>query len=409
MARTLEEHRRRVHEALQRIPPLEVMLEAAAGATLAEGLIAEEPAPPLPVAACDGYAVRAQDVADATVAAPVTLVVSHDVRTAGGVPRRHVPRTAARIASGAPLPTGADAVVPTAMTDAGVARVAVSLAAREGDHVRPAGSDAQAGEVLVPQGTRLGARQLAVAAALGRPRLRVSPTPRVVVIAVGGELVEPGTSRTGGGIPESNAHMLAAMVREAGAHAYRVGAVPDERLALGSAIEDQLVRADVLLTTGGLSGGREETLPEVLAQLGEFEVDDVDLRPGGRHGIGAIDVGGDRRVPVIALPGPPVSAAVAFETYVRPALRAMNGETRTERTPVKARMTTAVTSPSGVAHAVPVALAPYGKDGRAATPVGDLERPTLADLAASDALLLVAPEETRVAPGSTVACLAWED
>ncbi|WNM25006.1 molybdopterin molybdotransferase MoeA [Demequina capsici] len=402
--RSLTEHRRAVSQSLTSIPDLSVLIADAAGATLAEDLVAERPVPAYAVADCDGYAIRAEDVRDASPSEPVTLIVSHDVSVEARIPRRHISRTAARLASGAPLPEGADTVVPAAMTDGGVARVVVAAPFEPGAHVRAAGSELQTGRVLVPAGTRIGPRQLAVAAALGRPRLLVHPTPRVVVIAVGSELVDPGASR--GGVAESNGHMLAMMARDTGAHAFRVGPVPDDRMELAAAIEDQLVRADVLITTGGLSGGREETLPEVLAQRGEIEVVELALRPGTRHGFGFVDAGGDRRVPVIALPGRPVAAAVAFQSYVKQALLTMSGRDGSART-VRARLAAPVESPVGVAQAVPVRLVPNG-DVPWAEPIGDPANVTLADIASSDALLLVAEHATALGREALVECHPWE-
>ncbi|MDN4471913.1 molybdopterin molybdotransferase MoeA [Demequina zhanjiangensis] len=404
ISRTLAEHRRIVAESLEPVPDLDVLIADAPGATLAEDLVAEIPVPAHAVASCEGYAVRADDVAQASPGEPVTLMVSHDVSVEARAPRRHIARTAARLGSGAPLPEGADAVVPVSMTDGGVARVTVTFPVAVGENVRPAGSELAPGRVLVPAGTRIGARQLAVAAALGRPRLLVHPTPRVVVVSVGSELFEPGDAR--GGVAESNGHMLAAMARDAGANAYRVGPVPDDRMRLAATLEDQLVRADVILTSGGLSGGREETLPDVLAQRGEFEVVDLALRPGGHHGFGFLDAGGGRRVPVIALPGRPPAAAVAFQAYVRQTLLAMSGRERSVGM-VRARLTQAIDSPAGLAQAVAVRLIPHG-DVPWAEPVGDPAAMTLADVAASDALLLVAEHATSLQREAFVECHPWE-
>ncbi len=402
--RSLGEHRRIVAESLASVPDLDVLIADAAGATLAEDLVAERPVPPHPVAACDGYAVRAADIASASPEQPVTLLVSHDVSVEAHAPRRHLPRTAARVGSGALIPDGADCVVPVPSTDGGVARVAVAAALGPGEHVRAAGAELQTGRVLVPAGTRIGPRQLAVAAALGRPRLLVHPTPRVVVIAVGSELVDPGSPR--GGVAESNGHMLAAMAHDAGARAFRVGPVPDDRMALSAAIEDQLVRADVIVTTGGLSGGRGETLPEVLAQRGEFEVVDLALLPGARHGFGWVDAGGERRVPVIALPGRPSAAAVGFQAYVRQTLLAMSGRERAAQA-IRARLAAHVDSTRGATEAVPVRFVPNGETPWA-VPVGEPGAITLADIAASDALMFINDDATSIAREAIVHCHPWE-
>ncbi|WP_062203638.1 molybdopterin molybdotransferase MoeA [Demequina salsinemoris] len=402
--RSLGEHRRIVAESLASVPDLDVLIGDATGSTLAEDLVADRPVPAHAVAACDGYAVRAADIETASPEQPVTLIVSHDVSVEAFAPRRHLARTAARVGSGALIPDGADCVVPVFATDGGVARVSVQEPIGAGAHVRQPGSELQTGRVLVPAGTRIGARQLAIAAALGRPRLLVHPTPRVVVLAVGSELVDPGAAR--GGVAESNGHMLAAMAQDTGARAFRVGPVPDDRMALSAAIEDQLVRADVLVTTGGLSGGRGETLPEVLAQRGEFEVVDLALLPGARHGFGWVDAGGDRRVPVIALPGRPSAAAVGFQAYVRQTLLAMSGRERAAQA-IRARLAAHVDSVRGATEAVPVRFVPNGETPWA-VPVGEPGAVTLADVAASDALMFVNEDATAIERDAIVHCHPWE-
>lgn len=396
---SLVDYKRVVAAALGRNPVLDVLIADAVGGTLAEDVVAVRDQPAGPVAACDGYAVAAGNV---TPAAP--LVVSHDVSFDDRSPRTHVPGTAARVPSGAPLPRGADAVVPSEHTDGGVARVVIDGEVEPGQWVRDAGSDVHAGEVLVSAGTRLGPRQVAVAAALGRPRVKVHPVPRVVIAAVGDELIDPGARRPGGGIPDADSHLLAGLVRDAGAQVFRVGPVPDDLLGLRAALEDQLVRADVLITTGGLSQGERDTVAQVMGRLGEFEIADVGLHPGGRMGLGSIDAG-PRHVPVVSLPGNPGAAAVAFEAVVRPALRDMCGFHQRERDALVATVGAGwATQPGGV-NAVPVTLQ-RTDEGRIATPVGD-GRLSLTALAQADALAWTGPDAGVIEPGMRVHCSRW--
>lgn len=395
---------------IQRIDAIDVLIADSAGAVLASDLVAEAPIPPVDVAMCDGYAVRAADVAKATAEHPVSIAVSHDVAWEMRGPRRHVPHTAARIVSGAPMPSGADAVIPVGATDAGVAKVAVGAAVRAGANVRGVGSDAEADKVLVPEGTRLGARQLGLAASIGRRRLSVHPTPRVVILPVGNELAEVGARNRGVGVPESNSHTLAVMAAEAGAVPYRVGAVRDDRISLRTTIEDQLVRADLLITTGGLSGAADDSLPEVLAELGTFHVANVALMPGHRHGYGAVSTGVQGTpTPVIALPGHPAAVIVAFEMYVRPVLRSMSGYGERERPRVKARATQAWESPSGVVQCVPVRVSHARTKEATAKVVGHPWQPSLADLAAANGLAVIPDDVTKVAVGDTLSCIMWDD
>lgn len=402
--RSLAGHRSAVAQALPPGLVLDVLLGDTVGSTLAEDLIAPTDMPPVPTATRDGYAVVAADLAGASADVPVVLPVSHDVSFDSRGPRRHVARAAARIPSGAPLPLGADAVVALADTDKGVARVGIARAVRDGEGVRPAGFDATAGDVIAQAGTRIGPRQVAVAAALGRARLHVRPVPRVVIMAVGDELIEPGAVRHGGGVPESTTHMLAALVHEAGAKPYRVGAVPDEPLLLRAALEDQLVRADVVITTGGLSESTHDTVADVLGRMGTFELVDLQLRPVGRHGLGSIPSGG-RDIPVIALPGAPAGAALAFEAYVRPPLRALCGHTDVERPVYQARAREQWIVPPGVVTAMPVA-ADYADGSWWVTPLG-ADALALTGLARADALVWSGPEPTVVRAGDLVECTPW--
>ena len=403
--RSLAEHRAAVAAALAAGPVLDVVLADASGATLAEDLVAEADMPSDAVASRDGYAVLSADVASASADSPALLPVSHDVSFDNRAPRRHVAHAAARVPSGAPLPLGADAVVPLHDTDAGLARVAIARPAHAGDGVRQAGFDARRGDVIVGAGTRIGPRQIAVAAALGRSRLRVRPVPRVVVMAVGDELVEPGARRPGGGIPESTTHMLASLVLEAGAKPYRVGAVPDDPLRLRSALEDQLVRADLVITTGGLSESAQDTVADVLARIGGFEAVDLQLRPMGRHGVGIITAP-ERDIPVIALPGAPAVAALAFEAYVRPSLRALCGHPDLERPVFRARARKRWIVPPGVVTAMPVIVDRADDDLPAVTPLG-ADALALTDFARADALVWSGPQATVVHPGDEVECTPW--
>ena len=209
---------------------------------------------------------------------------------------------------------------------------------------------------MLAAGTRLGARQLALAAAMGRGRLRVHPTPRVVLLSVGDELVEPGThaDRSGTGVFEADGHALEAAVRDAGAAAVRVGILGDDRAILREAIEDQLVRADLIVITGGLSEltqrhgqGRAGAHGHRAARPGR---DDARAAARLRHGR-RDDLASDKSVPIFALQGHPVAAQVSFEVFVRPALRAMAGHAEVFRPSVAAEADRGLAVP---ARAAPV-------------------------------------------------------
>jgi molybdopterin molybdotransferase len=403
--RSVHEQLTAVLAAARPVPPLDVVLADAAGCVLAEDVHVDDDVPAVDLASCDGYAVRADDVAASGPGAGpgTTLPVVDDARVGSG-PLRHVAGTAVLVASGAPVPRGADAVVPLEHTDRGRANVAVRRPVEPGENVRAAGSEASAGTVVLSRGARLGPRHLGLAASLGRRRLLVHPSPRVVVVTVGDELAEPGRREAGHGVVhDADGPALTAAVQEVGASAVRVGPVGDDRAALREVIGDQLVRADLLVIAGGLSSGPWDTVTDVLAPLGTVRFDQVAMTPGGRQGFGTVE-----DVPVLALPGLPVAAVVSFEVFVRPALRAMAGYGELFRPTVRAASTRAWGSPAGLRQLVPVRLSGSPTDGYVLTPVGDAEHPTLTDLASADALAVVSEDTRLVRAGDALACLLLE-
>lgn len=422
--RTVADHLAAVLDAARPVPALDVVLADAAGCVLAEEVVAGHDVPLFAVAACDGYAVRTADVGlpGPGPAPEVALPVVEDVPVVAPEPLRLVPGAAALIAAGAPVPTGADAVVPLDRTDRGRARVVVRGGAEPGDHLVPAGTDVPVGATVLTAGTRLGARHLSVAAAVGRSRLRVHPRPRVVVVTVGDELVEPGRAASRGKRPDANGHALVAAARDAGASAVRVGPVPDERGGLREAIADQLVRADLVLITGGLSPGPWDTVTDVLAPLGTVRFDHVAMTPGDRQGFGTVQVADEGTdlvhpgglgaagvgVPIFALPGHPVSAMVSYEVFVRPALRAMGGHAGVYRPSVRAAVCRPMLSPAGRRHFVPARLTGSPAEGYLVDPVGDPSTASLGQLAAANALMVVGEDTTRVRAGDSLACLVLE-
>lgn len=393
-----------VLDAAVPVDPLDVVLSDAAGCILAEDVTASSDLPRLTLAACDGYAVRSVDVGRPAPGATVEvgLPVVDDAPVGSGV-LRLVPGTAVLIGSGAPVPAGADAVVPFERTDRGRASVVVRGGAEPGENLRPVGSEARGGAVVLHRGARLDSRHLALAAGLGRRRLRVHPTPRVVVVSIGDELVEPGRPLPEGGVHEANGFAIAAAVEDVGASAVRVGPLPDDRAELREALTDQLVRADLLVLTGGLSSGPWDTVTDVLAPLGTVRFDQVAMTPGGRHGFGTVE-----DVPVLALPGRPVAALVSYEVFVRPALRAMAGYSELFRPDVRAAATRSWASPPGLRQFVPVRLAGSPTEGYVLTPVGDPAQPTVTSLAGADALAVVGEDRTLVRAGDPLACLLLE-
>ena len=411
--RSVADHLAAVLAATRPIAPLDVVLDDAAGRVLAADVTAPEGVPAHPVADCDGYAVRAADLPEGS--GETRLAVVDDARVTAAAPVRLTAGTAVLVDTGAPLPRGADAVVPMARTDGGSAQVVVTGGVVVGEHVGATGRDVAAGQAVLRRGVLLGARHLAVAAAVGRSRLWVHPAPRVVVVTVGEELVDPGRRRSEGSVHDADGHALVAAARDAGARAVRVGPVGDDRAPLREVVTDQLVRADVLVLTGGLSPGLRDTVPDVLAPLGvRFEA--VAMSPGGRQGFGVVSAGppvgeDDDQTPaaeevlVFALPGHPVAALVSFEVFVRPALLAMGGHAQRFRPTVQARAASSWRTEPGLRQVVPVTVSGTTAQGYSVIPLGDPARASLAALAQANALALVPEETTEVAVSDTLTCM----
>jgi len=407
--RSIQDQLQAVLAAARPVHPLDVVLADAAGCVLAEDLRAPVSIPVRAIAAHDGYALESGAIAQVAPGRPVVLPVAHDVGADAAEPLRLAPAHAVRVSSGAPLPVGADVVVPVPYTDRGTARVEVHRVVAAGDGVRAAGTDAREGDVVIASGVRLGASQIGIASALGLRRLRVHPKPRVVVLPVGDELIEAGAPPRAGRVHDANGPMLTTAAQAVGASAHRAAIARDDRTALREAIEDQLVRADLLIITGGLGDGPDDTVRDVLAPLGTVRFDHVAMSPGQRVGFGTVEKEGDREpVPIFALPGDPVAAMVAFEVFVRPALRAIAGYAELFRTTLSATATAEWAVPSGLRQFVPATLTGTPGGGYRVTPLGDPLHTDLGSLARANAFAVVGERATRVAAGDAVHALVLD-
>ncbi|MCA1693400.1 MAG: molybdopterin molybdotransferase MoeA [Actinobacteria bacterium] len=336
--RSVEEHGRVVAALLAATAVIRLPLVDCAGLALAEPVIAAVPLPPFDNSGMDGYAVRSADIASAAHDAPVALPVTEDIPAGRTDSPRLAPHTAHRIMTGAPIPPGADAVVPVELTDGGHHQVRIFAPRAAGDSVRLTGGDVAAGEKVLPAGTVLGPAQLGVAAAVGYAELPVHRRVRVLVLSTGSELVVPGTPLQHGQIYESNGTMLAAAVREAGGEAQLMHFVPDDVAALEAALAPRLTGMDLLVTSGGVSAGAYEVVKSAMTGHG-VDFAKVAMQPGAPQGVGRY-----RGVPVAAMPGNPVSASVSFEVFVRPALRTAM-RLPAQRLRAMARLTEALESP----------------------------------------------------------------
>ena len=340
---SVEDHLAEILGTITPLAPAELGLGDAGGLVLAEDVSAASPLPSFDNSGMDGYAVRVEDIAAATEEAPVTLPVMAEVAAGDTGAYTLRPGTAIKIMTGAMLPHDAEAVVPVEWTDGGSTQVRIRAGAEYGQAIRLTGEDAKAGQVLVTAGTRLRPMHVAVIAAAGRGSVLVRPRPRVMVLSTGNELAEPGTPVVPGRIWDSNSFMLAAAAREAGCLARRQVALPDHPDELLPAIEDQLARADLMITTGGVSmGGEHDVVKAALQRLGTVRFRKVAMQPGMPQGFGTI-----ARVPIFTLPGNPVSAYVSFQVFARPALGALQGDDGLGLEQIRAELTGPLRSPAG--------------------------------------------------------------
>ena len=348
--RSVEEQQARVAAAAVAPRPVRVAIAESQGLMCAEEVVTERPLPGFDQAAIDGYAVRSVDVLsvggtdDDGLNREVSLPVVGEIAAGARTPSRLQPRQAARVQTGAPMPTLADAVLPLRWTDGGQSRVRVLRGVRSGAYVRRTGDDVQPGDVAVRAGTIIGPAQVGLLAAVGRDKVMVHPRPRMTVLSVGGELVDVSRTPGNGQVYDVNSYALAAAGRDAGAEVNRVGIVDTDPAALREVVEGQLSRSEVVVIAGAVGGAAAEGVRAVLAQLGDMEVTRIAMHPGSVQGFGQL---GPDRVPVFLLPANPVSALVVFEVMVRPLIRLSLGKRQAMRRMVPARTLSPISSVAG--------------------------------------------------------------
>ena len=423
----LEDYVSQVLEALSPLEDSRLELGRAHGRVLAEDVIAAVPVPPWTNSAMDGYAVRAKDTTGACPLTPVVLPVSGDV-PAGAAPRPLAEGTAQRIMTGAMLPEGADAVVKVEDTDQAPGphpipeRVEIRAAATPGLSVRRAGEDVAAGDPVMAAGTRLSAAAISALASVGLGSVLVRPQVRVAVVSTGAELRDAGQALEPGTIPDSNSLLLAGLVAEHGAVCTSVARSGDTAEALAEVLRQAAAGADLIVTSGGVSAGAFDPLTMLAqAQRGEeapvhLDFGKVAMQPGKPQGHGWVLADDGRRVPIICLPGNPVSVLVSFTTIVAPALARLAGqdaaggaELLPGRPALTARAAVGWRTPPGRRQHVPVRFteAPAGSDvGDGAglpwvTPTHRLGSGShlVASLPAAQALAVVAAEVEAVEVG----------
>ncbi|HEY8744873.1 MAG TPA: gephyrin-like molybdotransferase Glp [Chloroflexota bacterium] len=372
-----------------------VQLMSAQGYALALPVSAPIALPSFDNSAMDGFALRSADVARATPAWPVRLAIVGEA--AAGHAFRGTLRAGqtARVMTGAPLPAGADAVLPNEEAIVAAESLQVMAAVRADRHVRRAGEDVAVGQLVLESAVTLGPAELALLAALGIASVRVVRRPRVAVITTGDELRLPGLPLGESGIYNANLVALCAQLREAGAEPVPLPAVADQPAAIDAALTVAL-QADALVTSAGVCDGDHDHMRESLGRRGQFSGGCLRLRPARHVGLGLIDA-----KPVFALPGNPAASLIAFELLVRPAILRLGGHRSSRRPTVQATMVEPIQSTRGVTQAIWVRL-DCSDDGYCVRPAGQQGAGMLGPAARAHGLLLVPETVEHITAGTVV-------
>lgn len=390
---------RLILDSVAPLPPRATPLFDALGLVLADRVVSPETVPPFTNSAMDGFAVRAEDCTVAGPGSPVSLEVLEDV-PAGSVATDTVrPGTAIRIMTGAPLPAGADSVVPVEATTSEGRRVRIAAPVKRGANVRLAGEDLREGEELLPKGFALTPAALGILASVGLAEVPVHPRPRVAILTTGDELVAASEKPGPGQIRDSNVQTMCGQAAAFGAIPVAIPRVPDTREAVAAALERARAEADVIVTNGGISVGDYDFIKAVLAELGAREVFwKVKQKPGGPLGFWLW--GGK---PVFGIPGNTVAAMVCMEEYVRPALRKMTGRAKHLRPEVTATFEGDFrkSAPDGKVHLIRVRARREG-DRVVVSPSGPQGSGILSSMLRSNALALVPSDALALRTGDEV-------
>ncbi|RRO15459.1 molybdopterin molybdenumtransferase MoeA [Saccharopolyspora rhizosphaerae] len=397
--RSVDEQLARVLTAAVRPAPVRVAISEAQGLLCAEEVVAERALPGFDQAAVDGYAVRSVDVQSAAEETVVLPVVG-EIPAGSRQPRRLQPGQAVRVATGAPLPTLADAVVPLGYTDEHPAKITVQQPVPSAAFVRRTGEDVQTGDVAVRRGAPIGSAQVGLLAAVGRDKVLVHPRPRISIISLGDELVDVDRTPGQGQVYDVNSYALAAAARDAGAEVTRVGIASNDPRRLREVVEGRLLLSEVVVIAGGVGGAAGGDVRSALADLGSLDDDRVAMQPGSVQSFGRL---GPDEIPTFVLPGNPVSALVVFEVLVRPLIRSALGKENPHRRSVSAELLSPITATKGRRGFLRGQLLRDPKNGSyLVQPLGTSGSHLLASLAEANCLIVVEEDVTEVAAGEDV-------
>lgn len=398
---SLEEARRRVVASVSVLDPIEVPLNAAAGLVIAEDIVATEPSPRFDNSAMDGYALRAEDVLGASATTPVRLRLVGEVRAGGAEPGRVSKGATLRVMTGAPLPPGADSVIPVEDAHETEDHVIVGAAVARGTYVRRAGEDVMPGVRVVASGTELFAGELALLASMGRTHVRVFPRPRVALLVTGDELVDMAEDPGPGLIRDSNSTALKTLVEESGGENSFYERVADQWDAALTAFERAAQAADLIVSSGGVAVGRYDLVKRAVEVLGRIDFWKVAMKPGKPLVLGEV-----HGIPILGLPGNPVSAHVTFEQFARPAIRKLRGCGRLFRPTITARLGAALEHRTGRLELVRVRLERSGPTW-IATPTGPQGSHIQSSLVDAHGLALFPAEAAKLDAGAEVTVEVW--
>ena len=416
---SVEDARERILAFFERLEPEQAPVIESLGQVLAESVVAGFDIPPLDNTAMDGYAVRAADTDGANEGDPRTLTVIADLAAGYVLDTAVGEGEAVRIMTGAPIPPGADAIVPFEETDEPLREpgqaptrgdsVGVFKAARLGANIRRRGEDIETGQAVLEAGRVMRASEIGVLSSIGRTEVSVYRRPEVAILSTGDEIVTPGQERRAGQIYDANAHSVAALVRAFGGRPRLLGIARDTVEDLTAKIHSGL-DADMIVTSAGVSRGDFDVVKDVLAREGAIDFWTVRMKPGKPLAFGAFEAPDGRRVPHLGLPGNPVSSMVAFELFGRPAIFKMLGRAGWERPIVRAITRDRVVNTDG-RRFYARCIVTRGEDGRY---YADLTGPQgsgiLTSMSAANGLTVIPEELPRAEPGDEidVMMIDWE-
>ena len=411
---SVEEAQERVLRAFEPLATETIPLLEAVGRVLAEHVRADVDIPPHANSSMDGYAVRAPDTEGADSASPVALHVTGDLPAGHVADKAVAPGTAIRIMTGAPLPPGADAIVKVEDTEAHGEQVLVFTEVAPGTYVRPAGEDVRAGSLVLRGGTWLRPEEIGMLAGLGRPYVSVSRKPRVAILATGDELVAIDAPLSPGKIRNANSYSNAAQVINHGGEPILLGIARDTLDELTAKIKDGLAQdVDLFLTSGGVSVGDFDLVKDVLAAEGEMNFWRVRMKPGKPLAFGHLNLpaeeskGAEKTVPILGLPGNPVSVMVSFEMFVRPALLKMQGAAQLHRPVVDATLMDDIAHKDERRHFVRVQLR-WEQGEYHAYLTGAQGSGILSSMVKANALAIIPEDWDHAAAGATVQAIPLE-